>query len=198
MKKNEEKTEIHPLEPFFPKGARLLMLGSFPPPRNRWKMDFYYPNFQNDMWRIFGLVFFEEKDYFLTEDKKSFCESRLREFLESKGIALTDSGREVIRRQDNASDKFLEIVQTIDLKKVLEQVPDCVAIVTTGQKATDTVLSLIDAEQPKVGEYTEFECCGRTLLFFRMPSSSRAYPKPLSEKALEYRKMFQKLNLLDK
>ena len=103
------------MEPFFPKGARLLMLGSFPPPRNRWKMDFYYPNFQNDMWRIFGLVFFEEKDYFLTEDKKSFCESRLREFLESKGIALTDSGREVIRRQDNASDKFLEIVQTIDL-----------------------------------------------------------------------------------
>ena len=92
----------------------------------------------------------------------------------------------------------MEIVQTIDLKKVLEQLPDCVAIVTTGQKATDTVLSLIDAEQPKVGEYTEFECCGRTLLFFRMPSSSRAYPKPLSEKALEYRKMFQKLNLLDK
>ena len=62
MKTDEIKTEIHPLEPFFPQGARLLMMGSFPPKRERWKMDFYYPNFQNDMWRIFGLVFFDDKD----------------------------------------------------------------------------------------------------------------------------------------
>jgi hypothetical protein len=26
--------ETHPLEPFLPENARLLMLGSFPPPRN--------------------------------------------------------------------------------------------------------------------------------------------------------------------
>lgn len=44
MKTDEIKTEIHPLEPFFPQGARLLMMGSFPPKRERWKMDFYYPN----------------------------------------------------------------------------------------------------------------------------------------------------------
>ena len=62
MKTDEIKTEIHPLEPFFPQGARLLMMGSFPPKRERWKMDFYYPNFQNDMWRIFGLVFFDDKE----------------------------------------------------------------------------------------------------------------------------------------
>lgn len=70
MKTDEIKTEIHPLEPFFPQGARLLMMGSFPPKRERWKMDFYYPNFQNDMWRIFGLVFFDDKEHFLTADKK--------------------------------------------------------------------------------------------------------------------------------
>ena len=50
----EERTrEVHPLTLFAPEGARLLMLGSFPPPRERWRMDFFYPNFQNDMWRIF-------------------------------------------------------------------------------------------------------------------------------------------------
>ena len=36
MKTDEIKTEIHPLEPFFPQGARLLMMGSFPPKRERW------------------------------------------------------------------------------------------------------------------------------------------------------------------
>lgn len=49
--------EQHPLKPFLPANARLLMLGSFPPQQKRWCMDFYYPNFINDMWRIVGQVF---------------------------------------------------------------------------------------------------------------------------------------------
>ncbi|MEE1122607.1 MAG: hypothetical protein UHU06_03520, partial [Acinetobacter pseudolwoffii] len=53
--------ETHPLPPFLPPNAKLLMLGSFPPPATRWKMNFYYPNYQNDMWRIFGLIFFQNK-----------------------------------------------------------------------------------------------------------------------------------------
>ena len=189
MKTDEIKTEIHPLEPFFPQGARLLMMGSFPPKRERWKMDFYYPNFQNDMWRIFGLVFFDDKEHFLTADKKSFCEQRIRDFLIRQGIALTDSGREVVRQKDNASDKFLEIVRKIDLSDVLRQLPHCVAIATTGQKATDTLLSLVEASQPPVGGFSTFHFEGRTIRLYRMPSSSRAYPKPLPEKAA-YKRMF--------
>ena len=190
MKTDEIKTEIHPLEPFFPQGARLLMMGSFPPKRERWKMDFYYPNFQNDMLRIFGLVFFEDNEHFLTADKKSFCEQRIRDFLIRQGIALTDSGREVVRQKDNASDKFLEIVRKIDLSDVLRQLPHCVAIATTGQKATDTLLSLVEASQPPVGGFSTFHFEGRTIRLYRMPSSSRAYPKPLPEKAAAYKRMF--------
>ncbi len=197
MEKDEIKTEIHPLPPFFPQGARLLMLGSFPPKRERWCMEFYYPNFQNDMWRIFGLVFFKDRNYFLTAGQKSFCEARIRQFLEKKGVALTDSGREVIRRKDNASDKFLEIVRTADLKEVLRQLPECRAIATTGQKATDTVLTLIGARQPKVGAYSEFVFDGRLLRLYRMPSSSRAYPKPLDAKAEDYKRMFRELGMME-
>ena len=47
-------SERHPLEPFLPKNAKILMLGSFPPPKARWSMEFFYPNWINDMWRIFG------------------------------------------------------------------------------------------------------------------------------------------------
>ncbi len=191
-----QNIEQHPLPPFFPTGAKVLMLGSFPPPRARWKMDFYYPNFQNDMWRIFGLVFFGEKDYFLTDDKKSFCESRIRSFLTEKGIALSDTACEVIRQKDNASDKFLEVVSVIDLDEALCRLPDCRAIVTTGQKATDTLLSLLPAEEPKVGGYTPAVFRGRPLRLYRMPSSSRAYPKPLPEKAAVYGAMFRELGLV--
>lgn len=196
MTDKQNPIEQHPLPPFFPVEAKVLMLGSFPPPRARWKMDFYYPNLQNDMWRIFGLVFFREKDYFLTEDKKSFCENRIRSFLTEKGIALSDTAREVIRQKDNASDKFLEVVSVIDLEKVLHELPDCRAIITTGQKATDTLLSLLEAEEPKVGEYSEASFRGRSLRLYRMPSSSRAYPKPLPEKAAVYEAMFRELGLV--
>jgi len=187
--------ELHPLEPFFPDGAKVLMLGSFPPKKERWKMNFYYPNFQNDMWRIFGLVFFEDKDYFLTEDKKSFHEMKLRNFLTEKRIALWDTGMQVKRLKDNASDKFLEIVRPIDLENVLQQLTSCVSIVTTGQKATDILMSILGTKEPKVGEFIETVYCNHQLRIYRMPSSSRAYPKPLQEKASVYEKMFSELGL---
>lgn len=49
-------TELHPLGFFLPNHAKILLLGSFPPPKNRWSMNFYYPNIRNDMWRIMGLI----------------------------------------------------------------------------------------------------------------------------------------------
>ena len=188
--------ETHPLEPFFPEHARLLMLGSFPPKRERWRMDFYYPNFQNDMWRIFGLVFFRDKDYFLAEQGNAFREGAIRSFLAEKGIALSDAGQRVVRLKDNASDKYLEIVEPIDLHRALDCLPCCEAVVTTGQKATDTLLGLVGADAPRVGECTRFVYGGRHLRFFRMPSSSRAYPKPLADKAAAYSCMFAALGML--
>ena len=126
----QNKIEKHPLQPFLPANARLLMLGSFPPPRARWSMEFYYPNLQNDMWRIYGLLFFGDKDYFLEEGKKAFSRERLVAFLEKTGVALFDTAMEVVRQRGNASDQFLEIITPVDLKAVLERIPACKAIVT--------------------------------------------------------------------
>lgn len=189
-------SEIHPLDPFFPAGAKLLMLGSFPPQKTRWSMDFYYPNLQNDMWRIMGVVFKGNKDYFLTGDQKAFCKECICAFLTEKGIALSDTAVEIVRQKGNASDKFLEVVKSLDIKKTLQLLPDCRAIVTTGQKATDTLLELLPVEAPKVGSYTGFEYLNRRMRLYRMPSSSRAYPKPLEEKAAVYKQMFRELGLL--
>ena len=108
-------SELHPLEPFLPVGARLLMLGSFPPQRVRWSMDFFYPNLQNDMWRIVGLVFFGDKGYFLTPDAKRFDKERIVRFCEEKGLALYDTAEEIIRLKNNASDNFLQVVREVDL-----------------------------------------------------------------------------------
>lgn len=187
--------EEHPLEPFLPVGAKLLMLGSFPPQKKRWSMDFFYPNLQNDMWRIFGLIYFNDKDHFLFPGKKAFDKERLIDFLTEKGIALYDTATSVRRLQDNASDKFLEVVEPTDIRLLLKQLPQCRAIVTTGQKATDIIRSQIETEEPKVGESSPFAFEDRALHLYRMPSSSRAYPLALEKKANAYRFMLSELGL---
>ena len=188
--------EKHPLKPFLPAKAKLLMLGSFPPQKKRWSMDFYYPNLNNDMWRIFGILFFDDKDYFLNETRKVFCRERIIDFLNEKGIALFDTASSIRRLQDNASDKFLEVVEATDVTALLRQLPECKAIVTTGQKATDTLRQQFNVEEPKVGDYSEFIFEGRAMRLYRMPSSSRAYPLELDKKATAYRSMYQDLQIL--
>lgn len=189
--------EEHPLEPFLPANAVLLMLGSFPPQKKRWSMDFFYPNLQNDMWRIFGLIFFQDKEHFLISSKKVFDKDRIIEFLNKKGIALYDTASSVRRLQDNASDKFLEVVEPTDIGLLLKQLPVCKAIVTTGQKATDTIREQVEVNEPAVGTSAPFEFEDREMKLYRMPSSSRAYPLALEKKAAAYRVMFSELGLLD-
>jgi G:T/U-mismatch repair DNA glycosylase len=190
------KTEQHPLGFHLPKEARLLMLGSFPPPRERWSMNFYYPNFQNDMWRILGLVFYSDKDYFVAAPRKAFDEEKVRLFCREKGIGLGDTAMEVVRLKDNASDKFLEVVTPIKPEEVLAKIPACEAIVITGQKAMDTLLSVLSFDEPKAGTFASCPIGNRVIKIYRMPSSSRAYPKPLEDKAKDYEKMFRELGFL--
>ena len=187
--------ETHPLEPFLPQGAKLLMLGSFPPQRKRWSMDFFYPNMQNDMWRIFGLHFFGNKDYFVDIQNKCFKKEAIIDFLTEKGIALYDTATTVHRLQDNASDKFLEVIETTDIPPLLRHLPQCHAIATTGQKATEILCKQFQStELPTVGGRIDIEDDkGRQFCLYRMPSSSRAYPLALEKKALIYGEMFKRI-----
>lgn len=188
--------EQHPLKPFTPQHARLLMLGSFPPARSRWSMDFFYPNFQNDMWRIYGLCFFGDKDNFVDAERKAFRKEQLVEFLTEKGVALYDTASAIVRTKGTASDKDLEVVTPTDIKALLRQLPECKAVVVTGQKAADVFTAQFHIEQPRVGNFTEFQLEERLLRLYRMPSSSRAYPMKLERKAAAYRQMFTELGLI--
>lgn len=194
----ESYIENHPLEPFLPLNAKLLMLGSFPPPRHRWKMDFYYPNYQNDMWRIFGLVFFEDADHFIDTEQKQFLESKIKAFLTQKGIAIYDTAEQVNRLQGNAADKFLHIIKATDIAKLLSDIPHCKHIMTTGDKATETLMSVLPKESiaPTIQTEGTTTIANRVLDLHRLPSSSRAYPLALAKKAQLYAEFFKKIKML--
>ncbi|MDE5561784.1 MAG: uracil-DNA glycosylase family protein [Bacteroidaceae bacterium] len=187
--------EYHPLLPFLPAGCRVLFLGSFPPQRKRWCIDFYYPNFINDHWRIEGLVFFGDRNYFLDTVSRTFRMERIIPFLTEKGIGFHDTATAVRRLRDNASDKYLEVVQPTDLSALLAAVPECRAVVTTGEKATATLCDALGIPQmPCTGQYVPIPghyAAGRPMVLYRLPSSSRAYPLSLEKKAGAYRSMFE-------
>lgn len=202
--RSTEEVEYHPLIPFLPEGCKVLFLGSFPPQMKRWCRDFYfyYPNFINDHWRIEGLVFYGDKNHFVDEQKKTFRLESILSFLESQGIGFFDTSTAVRRLRDNASDKFLEVVERTDIHQLLQTIPECRTIVTTGEKATATLCETLSIPlPPKVGEYVSIPRSvhinkdGMTL--YRLPSSSRAYPLSLDKKAEAYRKMFQFVGLVE-
>ena len=188
---NSIQIENHPFEPWLPASAHLLMLGTFPPSPKRWCMPWYYPNFQNDMWRIFGIIFFGDKLHFVDAEKKQYRLDAIKEFLEEKGVAIFDTAQKEIRTKNTASDKDLQIVEPADLDGMLRALPECKAVLTAGQLATKVFTEHYHiTETPKMGGYVEFTFEHRTLRLYRMPSSSRAYPLAVEKKAEYYKLMF--------
>ncbi len=219
IERSKDGVEYHPLRPFLPENAKVLFLGSFPPQRKRWCMDFYYPNFINDHWRIEGQIFFGDKNHFVDLDNKCFKIDEIVAFCQEKGLAFFDTSTAIRRLQDNASDKFLEVVESTDIRALIAQLPHLRAIVTTGEKATATICTYFGIEQlPKTNEsiplpsitggagggsdsslFTlnsqlednfQFSTFNSQLVLYRLPSSSRAYPLSFDKKVEAYRRMF--------
>ena len=173
------------------------MLGTFPPAPKRWSMAWYYPNFTNDMWRIFGLIFFGDKQHFVCQEEKdisSRCpeglpDSERRGALRHLPAHTTDHG--------DGLGQGLEVVEQADLDGMLRALPCCRAVVTAGQLATQIFTRHygIDTKGMKMGDYREFCFEGRTIRLYRMPSSSRAYPMRTEAKAAYYERMLIDLGI---
>ncbi|PJG83429.1 DNA glycosylase [Caviibacterium pharyngocola] len=196
----QKEIESHPFPAILPPNATVMMMGSFPPKEEKRCMQFHYPNFQNDMWRIYGAVFFDDAEYFQMKGEKRFDPERIKAFLYEKGIALCPTVRKAIREQDNAADKFLTIVEAVNLAEVLPQVPQCRWLFTTGGKATEILLDLLPekVKAPKTNEFIAYPYPNRQLNLYRLPSTSRAYPLSFAKKAESYRTFFRLAGLIEK
>ncbi|MDE6716831.1 MAG: uracil-DNA glycosylase family protein [Muribaculaceae bacterium] len=190
--------ENHPWKPFIPAGARILIMGTFPPQAKRWNMDFYYPNRTNDFWKIMGLIFLHDKDALLLPESKDYDLEKIINLMTQKHIALNDTVRKARRLKGNASDKFLEIIEPVPLFSLLEEMPECRALASTGEKAAIVVSELTQSPIPAMGEkvIATPEELSFPIDIFRMPSTSRAYPLAVEKKAEYYRKMFEEVGII--
>lgn len=190
MNNEQIAIERHPWPPFVPAGARYLFLGTFPPQEHRWSMPFFYPNRTNDFWRIMGLIFLGNRDALWDAEQGRFNLDAIKSLLNREHIALWDTGMAVRRLKGNASDKFLEIVEPIDLATLLDENPTISHIITTGEKATGVIAVQAGVELPSIGAPVACRVGCHAVTLWRMPSSSRAYPLSLDKKAEAYKKIF--------
>ncbi|MGP5504123.1 DNA glycosylase [Psychrobacter celer] len=204
------EVETHPFAPVLPANASVMMMGTFPPTADKWAMRFHYPNFYNDMWRIYGGVFFDDIDYFRVEGEKRFDPERIRDFLFDRGIASCPTIKQAIRETGNASDKHLTVVTPVDLDNILPQVPKVKTLFTTGGKATEVLLSLLaeppaKSKHPKTNQSMQYpyqwqhhdkDHAVKELTLYRLPSTSRAYPLALDKKIAAYKAFFEKMGKL--
>lgn len=202
MNLGEFEIESHPWPPFIPEGAKVLIMGTFPPQAKRWNMNFYYPNRTNDFWKICGLLFLGDKDALLIPGSKDYDLEKIRRLMTDKHIALNDTVRKARRLKGNASDKFLEVVKPVPLFSLLKKMPDCHAVATTGEKAGSIIAEITGTEIPKIGEMVtaglpeDLLLGSKMLEIWRMPSTSRAYPLAVEKKAEYYAKLFRHLGIL--
>ena len=185
--------EQHPWEPFIRDGAKILIMGTFPPGSHRWSMDFYYPNRTNDFWFMMGLIFMGDRYALYDRGTKLFNLDAIKQLLNEKGIAMNDTGYKVRRLKGNASDKFLEIVEPVALYDLLAKMPRCHTVATTGEKAAGVVAGITGTPLPKMGEMVTAD---DGLEIWRMPSTSRAYPLALEKKAAYYAEMFRHAGIM--
>lgn len=185
--------ETHPWPPFIPDGTKALFMGTFPPGAHRHAMDFFYPNRTNDFWRVMGLIFFDNVEALYDREQRTYRLAEIKQLLTVHHIAMGDTGYRIRRLRGNASDKFLEIVEPVDLDALLRKMPALKAIATSGEKAASVLASLTGTEVPALGSFIEWtppaetEYPQKAIRIWRLPSTSRAYPLAVDKKAVPYR-----------
>ena len=99
---------IHPIQPFYDKESRILILGSFPSVKSREQM-FFYGHPQNRFWKVVAKVFDDDAPTTVPEKKL---------FLKKHNIALWD----VIGSCDieGSSDSSIENVKANDISLILD------------------------------------------------------------------------------
>lgn len=116
------QTVLHPLEPVWDTGSRVLLLGTMPSPKSR-EQGFYYGHPQNRFWKVLGLLFGQP----VPPDPAG-----RREFLLCHHIALWD----VLAQCDiaGAGDSTIRSPKANDLRPLLEGAP-IQGIFATGKTA---------------------------------------------------------------
>jgi G:T/U-mismatch repair DNA glycosylase len=128
--------EKHPWNWYVPSGATTVIIGTFPPTRRNWSYDFFYPNKNNYFWRIMAALAGRELQHFsgakAVEERKAI--------LDQLHTGVSDMGKTIRRRDDNSLDENLQIVEYMDIFRLLDENPSVRKILFTSSSGQSSAV----------------------------------------------------------
>jgi G:T/U-mismatch repair DNA glycosylase len=133
--------EIHPWNRYIPANAKSIIIGTFPPTLRNWSYDFFYPNKNNYFWRIMAQIAGKPLQHFSGEEA---VEER-KNILNQLGTGVSDMGKIIRRTKGSSSDENLEIVEYMDILRILEENPSLRKIIFTSSAGKSSAIGWFKA-----------------------------------------------------
>ncbi len=133
---------MHPWKEYIPEDANKLILGTFPPRKEQWDFDFYYPNKKNKFWKVLA----EIAGYKLKDFNESISD-KVQEVEEKKYIlrllklGITDIALKIIRQKNSSLDQNLFLLEFRDIFQILDQNPKIQTLILTSSSNGNSVLT---------------------------------------------------------
>ncbi|WP_438424943.1 uracil-DNA glycosylase family protein [Aquimarina macrocephali] len=124
----------HPYEPFFPKGATKLIVGTLPPPRfttgvlKKGDVNFCYGSISGLLWPVLDRIFDLDLKFETTQN----AIHQRKNFLTSRGIGVCDIVHSCEREKIDASDLGMQNSTLRDVISYLKQYPQIDTLLFTG------------------------------------------------------------------
>ena len=200
---NEKGSSIHPYEPFIPKDATRLIIGSIPPVRyctipkvlKQVDVDFYYGSDDNAFWRIMADVSGINLPFMNSQD----AVAQRKRLLESIGVGIMDIVKSCNRKGESALDTDLAIVEYFPLSQILKEHPTVDTLIYTStyvKSQVNTYLKSWHSIDPHNPRLQSVIINGRrykvVILYSPSPTALRGMGKGGAEKRMEqYKAIFK-------
>jgi hypoxanthine-DNA glycosylase len=126
--------ELHPWNWFAPENSRVLIVGTFPPTTRNWSFDFFYPNKNNQFWKVIARILNTELEYpageLAVEERKML--------LRKLHVAITDMGQHITRSGNSSLDENLSVVEYMNIFQILDENPTIRKIIFTSSSGKES------------------------------------------------------------
>ena len=124
--------ETHPWKWYVPANSRILIIGTFPPAKEKWSFNFFYPNKQNLFWPVMSRLVNTELKYLSGE---AAVDER-KQILELLKAGISDMGFEIERKGNSSLDENLTAVKYMDIFEILKENIFITKIIFTSSSGT--------------------------------------------------------------
>lgn len=130
----------HPFKWYIPKNAETLIIGTFPPVNERWSYEFFYPNINNLFWKILSKIAGHE----LSRSGSNMVQDR-KNILHALKVGVTDMGGTIIRLNNDSKDESLQIIEYMDIVKLISTHPSIKRIILTSSSGRSSAFGWFKA-----------------------------------------------------